>query len=149
VPEFEQRFRVAAPLERVRAFHGSTDALRRLTPPGVRVQLHESGPVQEGSVARFTLWFGPFPVRWTARHEHVSEGGFDDVQAEGPLASWRHRHRFVPVMDGGTEIIDRISYAHRPGWTGVWTRILFGRLPLTLNFRFRRWATERSLGRSN
>lgn len=145
MPEFEQRFRVPASVDEVRSFHGSTDALKTLTPPGVVVQLHRSGPVAEGSEAEFTLWFGPVPIRWTARHENVTEGGFDDVQAHGPLRSWRHRHRFVPVVDGGTEVVDRITYEHAPGWKGWGTRLLFGRIPLRLNFWYRRWATTRAL----
>lgn len=143
--EFEQRFKVSASPDEVWAFHRSTDALRKLTPPGVIIQLHRSAPVEEGSVARFTLWFGPFPVRWTARHERVDAQGFDDVQAEGPMARWRHSHRFLPTEDG-TEIVDRISYEHPGGARGIWTRLLFGRLPLTLNFAFRRWVTQRALG---
>ena len=56
--------------------------------------------IREGAVADFTLWFGPLPLRWTAVHSEVSaQHGFTDTQQRGPLASWRHTHRFE-ALDG-------------------------------------------------
>jgi hypothetical protein len=55
-------------------------------------------PLAEGSISDFTLWFGPLPIRWTARHSHIDPlHGFTDTQVRGPdgLAPRRLRGRDV------------------------------------------------------
>jgi ligand-binding SRPBCC domain-containing protein len=143
VPTFDQSFTVRAPLPAVREFHSSPEALRTLTPPPVVVRLHRFGRLKEGMEAEFTLWMGPFPIHWTARHEQVGPHGFDDVQVSGPMKAWRHQHRFEAVDDFTTRIHDHIDYEHDP--RRPWTRLLFGGLPLALTFRYRQWVTRRSL----
>ncbi len=139
---FDYRFTVAASLGAVRAFHGSTRVLRALTPPPMIARIHEFGALEDGMVARFTLWLGPIPIHWTARHEDVSEQGFTDVQVDGPMASWRHTHRFVPLSERETEVVEHIEYAHPPGLRGLWTRLLFGRLALRGLFAYRAFVTR-------
>ena len=143
MPVFDSVFEVHAPIEVVRTFHASTDAITPLTPPGSSVRVHEGGgPLEEGLVVRFTMWLGPLPVHWVARHEDVGPDGFVDVMVEGPLASWRHMHRFVATGDATTEVHDHIEYEHPPGLAGVRTRILFARPALQLLFAHRRRATR-------
>jgi len=148
VPRFAHRFEVDAPLERVRAFHASPEALRVLTPPGTFIRLDRFGPLEEGMVASFRLWLGPVPVDWVARHEDVSEAGFTDVQVEGPLARWRHHHAFEALGPSRTAVLDTIDYAHPPGPAGVWTRVAFGRAALSILFAHRARATRRAVDRS-
>lgn len=140
---FEYRFRVPASLAAVRAFHGSTSVLRELTPPPMVAQIHEFGALEDGMVARFTLWFGPIPIRWTARHEGVSEHGFTDVQIAGPMATWRHTHHFRALSDIETEVNEHIEYAHPPGLRGLGTRLLFARTGLRALFAYRAFVTRR------
>lgn len=140
---FERRFRVPAPVERVRAFHAGPAALKALTPPPMFVQLHRFGALEEGMIAEFTLWLGPLPIRWTARHEDVGPNGFVDAQVAGPMAHWRHTHRFDPVSEGETEVVDRVEYAHPEGPRGLWTRVLFAKPGLHGLFTYRAWATRR------
>ena len=145
---FEHAFKVRAPLARVAAFHRDTRALKRLTPPPLLVQLHRVDPLAEGAVAEFTLWFGPWPVRWQAVHSGVDEQrGFTDTQARGPLRHWRHTHSFRALDVAHTLVADRIEYQHYPGLRGVLSRLLFARLGLRLLFAFRAWATRRALER--
>ncbi len=147
--EFHYQFEVDAPVEQVRAFHHDTRALRRLTPPPMVVQLHRVDPLGEGSISQFTLWLGPIPIRWTALHQEVGPQGFTDVQVQGPMAAWRHTHRFEPLPGGRTRVVEHILYRHPPGWRGLLTRLLFGRVGLQLLFTWRRWATRSALGRRN
>ena len=144
MPVFARSFEVDAPIEVVRRFHGSSDALYELTPPGVVARLHEGGPMREGLVVRFTMWFGPLPIRWEAHHEDVGPDGFTDVQVRGPHRSWRHRHRFVALGPGRTRVEDRVEYEHPAGLKGVGTRLLFGAPALAVLFRYRAWATRRA-----
>jgi ligand-binding SRPBCC domain-containing protein len=144
---FEYHFKVRAPLSAVAAFHHDTRILRRLTPPPIRVQLHRVEPLAEGSLSEFTLWFGPWPVRWTAVHSQVGPHGFTDTQSAGPLNYWRHTHRFT-VLDGATtRVSERIEYAHSPGPRGLLSRLLFNRLALRLLFTYRAVATRYAVER--
>lgn len=147
MPRFHQSFRVEAPLQAVQAFHASPSALKALTPPPVVVQLHRFGELQEGMEAEFTLWMGPIPIRWIARHENVGPEGFDDVLVKGPMAAWRHRHRFVDEGNGRSRVDDDIEYTHPRGWAGLWTRLMFGRLALRGTFFYRKLATRRGVRR--
>ncbi len=145
MPVFDYRFEVDASLEQVRDFHDSPEVLRRLTPPPSRVEVHEFGRMQEGMIARFSISMGPVTIHWTARHEDVSEHGFTDVQLQGPLADWRHTHRFLPQAPQRTQVWEHIEYRHSAGWKGLATRLLFGRPALWFLFRYREQVTRRAL----
>lgn len=85
VKTFQYAFAVRAALAAVAEFHHDARALQRLTPPPLFVQLHRVEPLAEGSLASFTLWFGPLPVRWMAVHSGVDFlHGFTDTQHSGP-----------------------------------------------------------------
>lgn len=72
------------------------------------------------------MWFGPFPVRWNARHVNVDLlPGFTDIQEKGPMSHWQHTHTFTAITDEVTEIQDRIEYEYPQGWKGLWTRLLY------------------------
>ena len=144
---FERRFRVRASLRAVSAFHKSTKALKVLTPPPMMVQLHRGGEVADGAEAEFTLWLGPLPIRWVARHEDVRSDGFVDVQVRGPLRFWRHSHNFIPLHSGGVEVHDRVEFAHDSGLRGIWTRILFSKPALYGLFLYRAFRTQRGARR--
>ena len=142
MPVFEYQFVVAAPQAAVREFHRDTKALRRLTPPPTIVQLHEIEPQAEGSISRFTLWLGPLPIHWTAKHRGVSENGFTDVQVKGPAKKWEHTHTFTPLSEGTTVVNEHIEYEHKNGVWGVVTRVLFSRSNLKVLFGFRKLVTR-------
>ena len=144
MPVFVDRFHVNASVKAVASFHGSTRALRLLTPPPVIVQFHHVEPLAEGSRSEFTLWFGPLPIRWLAVHSACDRAsGFTDSQERGPMAAWRHRHTWQALPDGTTEMNEEVTYAHRPGLTGLLTRILFAPPMLALMFAYRRFAIRR------
>ncbi len=143
---FEHRSTFSATLEALRAFHEDPRALGRLTPPPLvfRVQRDDRTSLTEGELA-FTLWMGPVPVRWVARHEPgPTPHGFTDRMLEGPLADWVHAHIFRPV-EGGVELVDRVTLTHKAGWRGLLTRLFFGGLALRMLFVYRHWQTRRAL----
>jgi ligand-binding SRPBCC domain-containing protein len=145
VASFEHSFTVRAPAAAVSAFHHDTRALRRLTPPPIFVQLRHVEPLAEGSVSRFTLWFGPLPVPWTAVHSGVSERGFTDTLANGLLKRWVHTHRFTPQGPRATRVTEQIEYEHRSGWRGLLSHLLFAPPGLRFLFGYRSWVTRRAL----
>lgn len=142
---FQQQSVIDTSVEAMTAFHEQPSALGKLTPPPIFMQLHSDTrtSLREGELT-FTLWFGPFPVKWHVRHEPGPiETSFADRMLAGPMAYWRHEHIFEAV-DGGTRLTDRITYAHKPGIAGLLTRLVFGPIPLKMLFVYRhlrtRWA---------
>jgi ligand-binding SRPBCC domain-containing protein len=143
---FEHRSIIYTTLEAARDFHADPQALSRLTPPPLFIQVlrDERVSLTEGEV-EFNLWFGPLPVRWLARHEAgPDDSSFIDRMLKGPMAAWEHLHSFRPV-EGGVELMDRIRLTHPSGWKGVFTRLIFDGLPLRFLFVYRHWRTRRAL----
>jgi ligand-binding SRPBCC domain-containing protein len=140
---FTSTFRVKAPIQAVADFHSSTNALKRLTPFPVVAKIHYLEPLAEGSIARFTMWFGPFPVRWTAQHEKVDVlTGFTDIQTKGPMQHWQHTHTFVPLSEQVTEVRDQIEFEYPPGWKNAWTQVLYAPFMLRILFLYRAIVTK-------
>ncbi len=145
MPTFDYSFIVNAPLDAVAAFHADTKVIKKLNPPFIIVQFHRIDPMAEGSISEFTLWMGPLPIHWRAVHSDVGPHGFVDTQESGPLATWRHSHRFESVDKDSTQINEHIEYQYFSGWRGLVSRILFGRLGLTALFTYRKWATRQAI----
>ena len=136
-------------VEAMTRFHDAPNALRVLTPPPLIVQMVRDGreSLTQGEVV-FRLWFGPLPVLWRARHEPGSiPTSFVDRMLDGQMASWRHEHRFRAV-DGGTELTDEITFAHKSGWRGILTRLVYDGLPLRFLFWYRHRRTRQALAKA-
>ncbi len=142
---FTHRFTVRAPVDRVTEFHFGPGAFEALAPPLMPMRVSVREPLADGSRLVFTTW-APLPVRWVAVHEAVDAAAatFTDVQVEGPLAAWSHRHTWRAVADG-TEVIDEVHYAFRPGLAGLTGRLMFNPPALVVLFRWRAFATRRAL----
>ena len=141
---YQHRFTVKAPLSAVAQFHKDTRALRDLTPPPMTVKFNNVEPLADGSVADFTLQFGPVSVRWLAIHSEVTEqNGFVDTQQEGPFQSWRHRHKFRAINEQTTEVIDEIEAEYG----NVISRFMWLNLPLLFAYRTRQ--TKKTLETEN
>jgi ligand-binding SRPBCC domain-containing protein len=142
---FEHRFRVEAPLSAVAEFHSRSASMPAITPPPVIVKVH-SAPARLGSGDEmdFTLWAGPVPVRWVAAIEDASPDGFTDCQVRGPFARWQHRHRFLRVDEGTTDVVDQVEADLKkdPFWWLVGALMWAGMPAL---FAFRGWRTRRLL----
>ena len=145
MPSFDYTFMVEAPVTAVSAFHHDTRVLKKLTPPPLFITIHKFEPLAEGSVGEFTLWLGPVPLRWHVVHSQVSENGFTDTQARGPVKFWQHRHRFTAVSPTTTHIQEHIKYEHHAGPRGLFTRFLFNQLGLYFLFTARKIITRHAL----
>lgn len=100
-----------APPEDVARFHGSLDALARLSPPGTQVEiLGEDTEVRDGALHVLRIRRGPFSMVWKARISEVGPHGFTDTAEQSPFAAWRHRHDFLP-HGPGTLLRDTVEYA--------------------------------------
>ena len=143
---FQKSSHIDATLERLISFHEAPLALASLTPPPIqmRVRRDDRQSLTEGEI-EITLWFGPLPIRWIARHEAgPTPDSFADVQVKGPLAYWRHEHIFRET-GRGVELTDRVAIAHHSGLIGLLTRLAFDGIALRLLFAYRHWRTRRAL----
>lgn len=126
------------------AFHQDPSALAKLTPFPIITQLRRDDRTSlTAGELEFTLWFGPLPVRWTARHEPgPTPTSFADRMISGPMDEWNHRHIFNEVP-GGVELIDCIQMRHKSGgfWS-IFTHLFFSGLPLRFLFIYRHLRTR-------
>lgn len=143
--QYHHRFEVNASLQDVAAFHRQSASMGAITPPPVIVRVHSAPEIlSDGDEMRFTLWIGPFPIRWQARIEAIAETGFIDRQISGPFAKWEHRHIFVPIDEQRTAVIDEVTAVPSNHWfwklvgLGMWSN-------LPILFAFRGWKTRRIL----
>lgn len=136
---YRHSFRVRAPLSSVADFHADPASMGRITPPPIRVEVH-SAPLRitDGVEMDFTLHSGPLPIHWVARFEEVSPTGFTDRQLRGPFATWVHRHSFIAVDAGVTEVVDEVSASFKlsPLWGAVGAAMWAG-MPALFAFRAR------------
>ncbi len=148
MPIFEWRSVMPASADEVFAYHARPGAFKRLAPPWQKLEvLEESGDVTSGRVA-FVVWFGPVRRHWVAEMGSAMPGRqFVDRQLEGPFASWEHVHRFVPIDEGKSELLDHVEY-HLPagGFTDSVGEGPAGKA-LSRLFRFRHERTRLDLGR--
>jgi ligand-binding SRPBCC domain-containing protein len=156
MPVLEFESTIAAPLEKVWAFHQDVQrSLPALSPPGDDVQIESADlPVTMGSRI-VILAKGPLGrIRWVARiidsqppHAVVfgEEARFVDEQESGPFKLWRHEHEFERIDGKTTRLLDRITYRvplGPIGWIGDW---LIVRRRLRAMFKHRHAATRRLL----
>jgi ligand-binding SRPBCC domain-containing protein len=143
---YTHRFTVRAPLAAVSTFHRQSASMGAITPPPIVVRVHEAPPIlSAGDRMDFTMWLGPLPVRWVAQIEETEESGFIDRQIRGPFAEWVHRHTFIPVDEGVTEIRDEVKvqlHAESRFWQIVGFSMWLG---LPILFAYRGWRTRRLL----
>lgn len=114
-PRARATIRIAAPRERVFAFHADAANLAAVLPPGV--PLRTIGPSALGPGARLRFSFGPFSgtglvVEWEPPFRFVDEQTF------GPFARWHHEHRFMRIGPtgpdaGATWVTDTVDFALR------------------------------------
>lgn len=143
---FEHSTLMDTTAEKLVAFHAAPDAFSKLAMPGTFAQIHRRDlPTLTDGEVEFTLWLGPVPVRWHARHEpSVNAHSFADRQVHGPMAYWRHEH-IIAAEGDGARLTDSITLAHKDGFAGLLTRLLFDGLPLKTLFIYRHWRTRRAV----
>lgn len=114
---FEYSSSIDAPVEAVWQFHERQDILDILTPPWQPVTVvHHEGGLDVGAISEFRLNLGFVPVKWVAKHIECQHNRlFTDIQIEGPMQSWEHRHIFSSEGDK-TRLTDAIAYEIPGGW---------------------------------
>lgn len=142
---FHHSFLVNSSLRDVVAFHKSSDSLKQITPPPIRIEIHQSPKdFHHGEIMDFSLCIGPVPIRWTAMIENPSDFGFTDSQQKGPFSHWIHKHTFIEITPQTTKVVDEVQYTLRKEI--IW--YLVGKIMavnLFVLFAYREWKTKRIL----
>lgn len=147
VTALDYRSHIAVSVDALRRWHERSGAFERLSPPWMNVRVADShGDVAPGDWKYLRVGPGPASFTWKLVHE-ASPDGFTDVQEQGPFASWRHQHRFLPDGQAGSILEDRLTYTLPFGGTG---QLIAGeRVVREMNelFRFRHRRTADDLTR--
>ena len=156
MPTVQFETTIAAPLERVWAFHQKTrESLPALSPPEDEVSIEhaDESPRVGGRVIIHAR--GPFGrIRWEARFVEVipphavvfgEEARFVDEQVSGPFKSWRHAHEFERVDERTTRLVDTVTYDLGMGPLGWLADKLYVAGKLRAMFRYRHDALRRVL----
>jgi len=139
---FEREVLIAAPVERVFAFHTNPENLLLLTPADYGLRLIQAPyPSIEGSLVMFELAL-PVVIPWLSRiTELVVNDHFTDVQEWGPFQAYQHTHRFIATEEG-TLLRDTVSYSPPLGWWGSPLEPLLIRPRLEALFDYRHRQTQ-------
>jgi uncharacterized protein (TIGR01777 family) len=69
------------------------------------------GTIRDGGEVELEVERSALRFAWRLRHrDHREGGGFTDEQVEGPFRSWVHVHCFEDDGEGGTRVLDEITW---------------------------------------
>ena len=104
----------SSPASDLFAWHLKKGAIERMILPWSFLFLPPGSPAIEGSRVGLSIPIGPFHVKWILEHKDYVPGvEFSDVQVQGPLKSYRHRH-VVESAGDGSRLTDHITYEVTP-----------------------------------
>jgi ligand-binding SRPBCC domain-containing protein len=142
------QMKAPVPIARAFAFFESPYNLARITPAWLRFRITTPGQVtiRKGAEIEYQIrWLGA-PVSWkTVFTNYAPPLLFEDEQAQGPYAFWRHRHTFEAAEDG-TIISDHVEYALPFGALGRLAHRLVVARQLRAIFEYRQRALIPLLG---
>lgn len=142
MPVFRSYIELDHPVEQVFAYHTRPGAFERLSPPweGVRV-LKKTGGIEPGAEVLLELRKGPVRLQWALEHTQYEENRlFVDEQqgSRGPVASWRHEHRFEPLGSERSALTDVVTFEPPLGRLGEIMGASFIEGSLDRLFKFRK-----------
>ena len=117
--EFEARVDLAAPREEVFAYLTNPDNVAKLTAPEAGLKLVKSpNPFTAGSFIHLELsGFGPTQAMVYEITDLTAPEGFTEVQAKGPLKSFRQEH-VLTEAPGGTTLVEKVRFEPPGGMLG-------------------------------
>lgn len=143
----QRRTRVPLDLEATFAFFAEPGNLARITPPWLGFRMVEPADPVMGQGLELEYRVRPlgFSQRWVSRISvWEPPHRFVDEQLAGPYASWHHEHTFR-AADGGTDVLDTVTYALPFGHLGRLAHTLLVRRQLRSIFDYRETALRRIL----
>ena len=142
---FERAIAIRCSPARLFEFHRDTRNAQRVSPGTKFLSVHGTFPLNAGDV--FTIKFiqlpVPVPVTWQFLVEAIEhDRAIIDVALRSPFRYWRHEHRFEPIDDTHTRLIDRVTFTPPFGPVGTMGNRLVGRTMMARLFDARQRATK-------
>ncbi|MEB3327684.1 MAG: TIGR01777 family oxidoreductase [Candidatus Sericytochromatia bacterium] len=146
---YRRASRVPVSADRLYAWHAAPGAFERLAPPWEDIrEVRRRGGLEVGAETRFVVRKGPVGLPWVARHDaHEAGRMFADVQDQGPFAAWRHVHRFEPLGERESLLVDEVDYDAPLGPLGALVAGPMLAAMVTRMFEFRHARTLADLAR--
>ncbi|MCH1430876.1 MAG: TIGR01777 family protein [Chlamydiales bacterium] len=94
-------------------WHKKNSALRRLTPPWMRVNvLQEADSLAKGSEVTLEIKAAPLmKLKLISKHTDYQEGKeFTDTMLKGPFSYWKHRHQMIDNGKESSILQDSVEY---------------------------------------
>lgn len=130
--------------EEVWRFHAEPGAIERLTPPGRKMEIVGTMPLENGALHVLRFRLGPLRLEWHARISEVDPPfGFTDTAERSPFRRWVHRHRFEPHAQGCL-LVDEIEFEMPFGPLGR-LALPFVKRDIDRTFAFRHAQTVRAI----
>jgi uncharacterized protein (TIGR01777 family) len=149
---FEKISSIPCTGDQLDAWHRKPGAFERLSPPWEHVAVVEASEIENAGRTTLRVKTGPFWRRWIAEYRSVEEGvEFTDVQISGPMAAWRHRHRFLAKGQGKEEcsLIDEIAFRPPLGFVGKFLLARWIRKKVERVFTYRHELTASDIARES
>jgi len=125
--------------EEVFEFFSAARNLEQITPPLLKFEVltPEPIPMGEGTLIDYRLRVHGLPLRWRTKITRWNPPyQFADIQLRGPYKLWDHTHTFLEE-DGGTRMIDEVTYELPFGPLGDIVHTLMVRRDVEEIFRYR------------
>jgi len=125
--------------EEVFEFFSAARNLEQITPPLLQFQVltPEPIPMGEGTLIDYRLKVHGLPMKWRTKITRWNPPyQFADIQLKGPYKVWDHTHTFLEE-DGGTRMIDEVTYELPFGPLGDIVHTLMVRRDVEEIFRYR------------
>jgi ligand-binding SRPBCC domain-containing protein len=139
--QLERKMVISASAEQVWDFLATPLNLDRLTPPELKFRILSSVPetMYDGLLIRYQIGIPLFGRwQWLTEIKHIAAGHrFVDEQRRGPYRFWYHQHEIVPLDDGHTRMIDRVTYQLPFGLLGELVHLFYVRATLERIFAYR------------
>ncbi|MBU1100787.1 MAG: SRPBCC family protein [Bacteroidetes bacterium] len=138
----ELTFRQFLPIEKEECweFFSNPENLNKITPTDMAFEIlsDKLDKMYPGQIIAYKVKLLPLvKVKWVTEITHVIEGKyFVDEQRFGPYKFWHHEHFFNEV-EGGIEVVDKVSYIVPQGLLGLLINVLFIKNKINSIFRFR------------
>lgn len=129
------------------AWHKRPGAFERLSPPWQKIKIIErSGTIHDGDYLIFEIKIGVISILWQAVHErYIEDRQFCDIQIKGPFEIWTHEHKFQPIHENSSYLVDHLTYKLPGKVVGKWLLGHHAHVQLGRLFRFRQRRTEEDL----
>jgi ligand-binding SRPBCC domain-containing protein len=119
MPQFQSSTILKCSAQALREFLGQPSNLPSVSDPELELQIVAAPEViSEGDTIEFLVSAYGFKQRATHRYETVTDSEIIEVQIDGPMRSWKHRHCYEIVDECTCKLVDEFEFDPPGGMLG-------------------------------